>query len=146
MARRIGLTASGENVWDGVLLLDFTLVSRNRRTARYVARFQGKAFDVYVPLFILSEEHRGAPPQSLQIALDRSARAVKRLGFSDEKHPLEAGLGVCEFEVAERKVNSVMYRFVLNKQTFSLYVPNTVFGKEPYPKRLYLRLMASSGG
>jgi hypothetical protein len=136
----MGLTADGERVWDGVLLLEFTFSKLHSNTARYKAAFKGRAFDIYVPLLALPEERRSSPPDILHVALDRSATAVKRIGFGAEWHPLAASTGVCEFEFAERMVNSVKYHMPHEQQTFSLYVPNAVFGGEPHPKRVFLRL------
>jgi len=144
MSTQIGLTASVRQPWDGALELEFGFVRRHGKTARYEASFHGKPFEVYVPLFMLPEEHRGTPPKHLLMALDRSRKAVKRPGFGDEWRPLEAALGVCEFEFRELKVNSVIYRSSRDGQAFSLYVPNSVFDEEPHPKRLYLRILGAS--
>jgi hypothetical protein len=140
MTRPVGLTAEGERVWDGVLLLEFRFIKMHSNTARYRAAFKSRAFDIYVPLLALPEEQRSLPPDTLHVAIDRSATAVKRIGFGAEWHPLEARAGVCEFEFAERMVNSVKYQMPHEQQVFSLYVPNAVFGGEPHPKRMFLRL------
>lgn len=140
MTRLMGLTAEGERVWDGVLLLEFKFVRLHSNTARYKGTFMRRAFDIYVPLLALPEERRSSPPDTLHVALDRSATAVKRIGFGAEWHPLEARAGVCEFKFAERMVNSVRYQMPHEQQLFSLYVPNAVFGNEPHPKRVFLRL------
>ena len=131
MTRRIGLTAGGESPWEGPLILEFTRHSVHSETVQYRAAFGDRAFDIYIPLFMLSSPEVGEAPRTLKVALDSSARAMRTLGFGGEWRPLAAETGVCEFAFAEEMVNSKKYQARGEKQVFSLYIPNQVFGDRP---------------
>lgn len=143
MAKQIGLTAPGEpRQWEGPLILRFRRHEQRivrGKTVRYGAADQPE-FRVYLPSFMLGRVDREAP-EYLQMAIDRSAAAVRTPGFGGNIRPLTADLGACEFAFDRAMVNSKQYRMVHEGRVFRLYVPNQVFGDEPHPDRLFLRIL-----
>ncbi len=139
MSRKIGLTAEGEREWEGPAIIDFTLYSTHTQTVRYRGYVGHRAFDLYVPRFMLPGTKED-PPDELMVVLDRSARSVRTAGLRGEWRPLVAESDVCEYEFSETKVNSKRYEMSCRGESFSLYVPNTLFGDQPHPRRLFLRV------
>ena len=126
--------------WEGPLYVLFGLHSRHSRTARYQADVEGRKFDLYAPLFMLGRLAQGDVPEKLIALIGKGPETVRILGLSPTNYSLRADSEVCEYAFAEKKVNSIQYKVAHEHQTYSIYLPVEIFGTEPSPQKIYLRL------
>jgi len=79
-------------------------------------------------------------PENVLALIGKAPETLKITGFSQTVYRLRVDSEVCEYVFTEEKVNSLRYDFVYDRQTDALYIPKIVFGADPPPKSVYLRL------
>jgi hypothetical protein len=139
MPRQIGF-ANFEKAWQGPIYLEFTRYSDHTKTVRYRSQLETRAFDLYAPLFMLKELPGEQPPAKLIAAIGKGPERLNTIGFAAAPYKPRVASDVCEFILENEMVNSVRYDLTHERHVYSLYVPNEVFGDEPAPRLVYLRL------
>ena len=129
--------------WDGPVLLEFSRRPdyAKTRTARYECQVEDRKFDFYAPLFMLRHIEPEDVPLVLLVASGRSPEPGRTLGFQSQPRPLRLESDACEYALSEEEpVNSKRYDFVHEGQTYGLYIPNSVFGGQRHPKRVWVEI------
>lgn len=126
--------------WEGPVCLEFTFHSRHTRTARYQTVIGERQFDLYAPLFMLKGLDQDEVPPRLLSLIGRAPETLRVIGFRNTGFVPRIDSDVCEYTIADAKVNSLRYDFVNEGQTYALYIPYAVFGGEAPPRAVYLRL------
>lgn len=139
MSEIIGFHTFQRN-WEGPIALEFSFYSEHSRVARYRCPLETRMFDLYVPLFMLTELVPGPPPDSLVAVIGKGPGPLRTVGFSSAPTSVTVQSDVCEYEFAESKANSERYNFVVEGECYSLYVPKEIFAEHERPHRLYLRI------
>ena len=129
--------------WQGPVKCEFHLHSEHTKTARYGCNLKERSFDFYAPLFMLKGLSDEEIPESLQVVIWKSESPVRTCGYLSEPLPLQFESDVLEYEFTEEKKHSKRYDYVYKDQTYSLYIPNEVFGNLLNPKRVYLQMAIS---
>jgi len=124
--------------WDEVVVMEFNLKEFHTKTARYISPLEKRTFDLYAPLFLLPDPDN--PPKEIIIALGKSSRTIRAIGFHGEIKPLQVGPDICEYEFNEEKVNSIRYELKHEGQSYYLYIPNEVFERESPPTRVFIQV------
>lgn len=124
--------------WEGPAILEFGHFRTHTKTARYKASLETREFDLYAPLFMFPGVD--PPPQRILVALGKTIGCVRTIGFTGEHKPPLATSEICEFDLSERKVNSVLYKTSHEYREYSLYVPNEVFADEEPPQRIFIQI------
>jgi len=126
--------------WEGPVACEFRFYSGHTKTARYRCELKKHAFDFYAPLFMLHGLGAEEIPEHLQVVIWKSESPVRTCGYLSEPLPLRLESNVMEYEFVREQANSKRYDFVYKMQTYAIYIPNEVFGDEPYPKRVYVQM------
>lgn len=139
MEKSIGFSAFPRG-WEGPVILDFERYMDHTRVVRYRCRLESRQFDLYAPKFMLPGVDGDESPPRVRVAMGKSRQRFRSVGFHGKPETASTGPGICTFDFCEEKANSKRYNLVHEGQTYSLYVPNEVFGDEPPPNRLFLQV------
>ena len=126
--------------WSGPEFLEFSLYAKYSKVVRYVCALQSRTFYLYAPRFLLSNISPDMVPQKLLAAIGRAPAKKESIGFLSAVRPPIVEFDLCEYHLAEEKVNSVRYDNSVDGYTYALYVPKEIFHDQPYPSRIYLKL------
>lgn len=131
-----------EPEWEGPFQGEFGLYRTHGRVMRYECKVGDRFFSFYAPLFMLRNIEPDDIPAGLIVTVGRAVESPRMVGFLPRPRPLRLESDLVEYAISTRTApgNSKRYDFSHERQTYSLYVPNSVFEGQPHPERIWVHM------